>query len=157
MKAEECFFRYAYPCSDMLVKLGKLSKESKRLLDSEFESNIIPTKLELEEAFPAAFRRIKIIAEKMNKQDYWDLVVIKSYFREEHNNFIDINDGTYAKLPQTIKDICKVYTAEVVNIKGNILVVKYDHKERSVINKFIEDIEVGDKVTIHFGFAVEKI
>jgi NADPH-dependent ferric siderophore reductase len=157
MKVEEYFFRYAYPCSEMLVKLGKLNKETKRLLDSEFESNTTPTKLELEEAFPAAFRRIKLIAKKMNKQDYWDEYVIKKYFREEHNNFIDANDGTYAKLPQSLKNICKVYVAEVMDVKDNILVVKYDHTERSVINKFLNDVKKGDKVTIHFGFAVEKI
>ena len=157
MNAEEFFFRYAYPCSDTLFKLGKLNKENKLLLDSNFKNNTTPTKLELEECYHAAFRRIKIIAEKMNKQDYWDKAVIKSYFRDKHNDFIDMNEGTYAKIPQSIKDICKVYIAEVVSIKGNIVVVKYDHRERSVINKFIKDIKVGDKVTIHFGFAVEKV
>ena len=156
MKVEEYFFRYAYPCSDMLVKLGKLDKERKKILDTEFESNVIPTKLELEECFPEAFRRIKQIAREMNR-DYWDMVVIKKYFTEEHNKFIDANDGTYAKLPDTIKNICKVYVAEILDVKGNILVVKYDHKERSVINKYIEDVKKGDKVTIHFGFAVEKV
>jgi len=156
MKAEEYFFRYAYPCSDMLLKLGKLDKDSKEILDKEFECNVIPTKLQLEEFFPSALIRMKNIAKKMNL-DYWDIAVIKKYFREEHNKYIDSNDGAYAKLPPSIKDICKVYIAEVIDVKDNILVVKYDHKERSVINKFIPDIKKGDRVTIHFGFAVEKV
>jgi len=156
MKAEEYFFRYAYPCSDMLVRLGKLDKERKIILDKEFKSNVIPTKLELEECFPEAFRRIKQIAREM-RRDYWDILVIKKYFQEEHNKFIDANDGTYKRLPDTIKNLCKVYIAEVLDVKGNILLVKYDHKEKSVINKFIKNLKIGDKVTIHFGFAIEKV
>ncbi len=156
MKAEEYFFRYAYPCSDMLIRIGRLDKERKEILDKEFKSNVIPTKLELEECFPEAFRRIKKIAKEM-RRDYWDIYVIKKYFREYHNKFIDANDGYYARLPKTIKDVCKVHVAEVLDVKDNILVVKYDHKEKSVINKFIKDIKIRDKVTIHFGFAIEKI
>ncbi len=155
MEAEEFFFKYAYPCSDTLFRLHKLNKEKKEILDKEFEAKVIPTKLELEECFPSAFKRVKKIAKEMNK-DYWDISVIKKYFREEHNKFIDANNGDYKKLPPAIKDLCKVYEAEVIDVKDNILVVKYDHKERSVLNKYIKDVKKGDKVMIHFGFAVEK-
>jgi len=155
MEVEEFFFRYAYPCSDTLFRMHKLSKEKKEILDKEFKANVVPTKLELEECFPEAFRRIKLIAKEMNK-DYWDISVIKKYFREEHNKFIDSNDGMYKRASETIKNLCKVYEAEVIDVKDNVLVVKYNHKERSVLNKSISDIKKGDKVMIHFGFAVEK-
>jgi len=156
MKAEEYFFRYAYPCSETLVRLGKLNRERKEVLDKEFKADVIPTKLELEECFPAAFGRIKKLAKEM-KRDYWDIVVIRKYFQEEHNKYIDADDGDYKRLPPAIKDVCKVYISEVLDVKGNILLVKYDHKERSVINKYLKDLKIGDKVTIHFGFAIEKV
>ena len=106
MKAEEYFFRYAYPCSETLVRLNKLRVEKKKILDKEWEANVIPTKLELEECFPAAFKRIKKIAKDMDK-DYWDISIIKKYFQEEHNKYIDADDGDYKRLPPAIKDICK--------------------------------------------------
>ena len=154
MKAEEYFFIYAYPCAEVLKDLGFINGKTLEYINKKRKENEAISKEELEKIFKEAFRRIKIIAKEMNK-DYWDKEVIKEYFLKRHNEFIDNNDGYYANLGDTIKELCKVNIGKVTAIKDNILTVNYNNKERKIVNETLK-LNIGDKVSFHFGFAVEK-
>jgi len=110
----------------------------------------------LEKDFGAAFTRIKKLAETMNK-DRWDFEVIKEYWERNHNDIIDKGDGMYGNSSEEFKDLCKIHEAEIIEKKGNSLIVKYGEKERIVSNFLVPDVRIGDKVRIHYGFAIEKI
>jgi hypothetical protein len=152
--SEQYFLRYALPCSYVLVDQKRLSKEAQEELRSRLLNDKNISKEELENTFTAAFRRIKELAEKMNK-DHWDIEVIKKYWLEEHNKYIDKDDGMYSKFSKNFKELCKVYKAEVIEINKNILTVSYNDKTRKVFSDLIPNVKLNDKVTIHQGYAIE--
>ncbi|MFH1210020.1 MAG: HypC/HybG/HupF family hydrogenase formation chaperone [archaeon] len=154
MNPEQYFLKYALPCSYVLVDQKRLSKEEQEELRYRLLNNKEITKEELERTFTAAFRRIKELAKKMNK-DYWDINVIKKYWLEEHNRYIDKNDGMYSKFSENFREICKVYKAEVIEINKNILTVSYNNKTRKVFSDLIPNVKLKDMVTIHQGYAIE--
>jgi hypothetical protein len=157
LSPERYFLLYAYPCSFVLVDLGKISEEKRKELERKLLNNEPINKKELEKIFTAAFQRLKVIAEEM-KKDYWDLEVIKEYFfGEKHNDFINKQDGMYAELGPTIRELCKIHKAEVIEKRENILTVKYNGIARNVFATLTPQVKVGDKVTVHWAFAIEKM
>lgn len=154
---EKYFLMYAYPCSFVLVDLGKITEEKRKELERKLLGNEPIDREELESIFKAAFKRLKEIAKHEGK-DYWDLDVIKEYFfGEKHNDFIDKQDGMYAEVSPTIRELCKVHKAEVAEKRDNVLTVKYEGIARNVFATLVPDARVGDKVTIHWAFAIEKV
>ncbi|MBW2991137.1 HypC/HybG/HupF family hydrogenase formation chaperone [Candidatus Woesearchaeota archaeon] len=157
MTPEKYFLKYAYPCSFVLVDLGKITEEKRKELEQKLLKNEPVSRAELENIFKAAFKRLKEIAKQM-KKDYWDLEVIKEYFFEEkHNDFIDKQDGMYAEVSPTIRELCKVHKAEVTEKRDNVLTVKYEGIARNVFATLVPDAKVGDKVTVHWAFAIERV
>lgn len=151
------FQRYACPCASVLLTLKRIDKATFDKVNELTLKDQAMTREDLEKIFPEAFRRIKKLALNMDK-DYWDVEVLKQYFlRGEHNKEIDSGDGFYAAAPPSLKELCKVHKAEVVLIKENVLKVKIGDKHRVVVNKFIPEIKLGDNVTVHYGFVVEKV
>lgn len=156
---ERYFLKYAYPCSFVLVDQGRITEKKRKELEKKLLTNEKIDRIELENLFPAAFKRIKELASQMNK-DAWDLDVIKEYFfGEKHNDFIDKKDGMYAAFGPTFRELCKVHKAKVIarQAKGNVLAVKYGNVKRNVFATLVHDAKKGDKVTVHLAFAVEKI
>jgi hypothetical protein len=154
---EKYFLMYAYPCSFVLVEQGRISEQKRKELEKNLLENRPIDRDELEKIFPAAFKRIKQLANEM-KKDAWDLDVIKEYFfGEKHNDFIDKSDGMYAIFGPTFKELCKIHKAEVIARKDNVLLVKYGSVERNVFATLVPDAKKRDKVTVHLAFAIEKI
>ena len=156
MKPELYLFHYSFPCAQVLLDQKKIDQAAYNQLKQMFENNQAPSKEVLEAVFKSAFRRIKQTAGKMHK-DYWDLEVIKKYFLEEHNKFIDQGEGDYKHFGEDFKEICKVYTVEIVEKQGRILIVKHNDKLQKVLGDLLPHAKIGDKVTIHLGFAIEII
>jgi hypothetical protein len=105
----------------------------------------------------SAFRRLKQIAKERGR-NYWDLEIIKEYFfGEKHNDFIDKQEGMYSEFGPTLRELCKVHKAEVIEKRGNILTVKYNGIARNVFATLTPKVKVGDKVTVHWAFAIEKL
>ncbi len=154
MNSELYFFKYSFPCAQVLLDQKKIDNNAYEKLKEMFFSNKAPSKRVLEEVFSSAFRRINIVAKQMNK-DAWDLGIIKKYFIEEHNKFIDRGEGEYAHFGKNFKQVCKVYIAEVIDKKEDILTVKYNNTIRKVLGNIVPKAKKGDKVTIHLGFAIE--
>jgi hypothetical protein len=165
MKSEQYFFRYAFPCAEVLLQIKRIDQKRFDEIKSAAEKGIVPSREILEDTFKTAFENIKKIAAKEGK-DYWDISVIKKYFDEgEHNDFIGCGGGFFGHAPATIKDLCMIKTAIVEEIKaddiqGNkseIVKVKYDGKERMCINFYNLKIKKGDKVKLHYAYIIEKV
>lgn len=153
---ERYFFKYAFPCAGAKVKLGSMRKEEYDKLKEIFLQNNNPDKQTLEKDFNAAFERIKKLAKKMNKE-IWDYEVIKEYWKKEHNRIIDEGDGMYGTASETFKDFCKIHEAKIIEKKEDRLIVEYNKRRRMVSNFLVPEAKIGDIVTIHYGYAVEKI
>lgn len=153
---ERYFFKYAFPCAQVKLKLGSLTKEKYDELERVFFENGFPDKEILEKTFPPAFRRIGDLAGEMNC-GMWNQEVLEEYWTKNHNVVIDDGDGMYGIASEEFKDLCKVQVAEVVDKSSGGLVVRYDGKERKVSDFLVEDVVVGDKVRIHFAFAIEVV
>lgn len=154
--AERYFFKYAFPCAQIKVRLRSLTPEKYEKLKELFLENSAPSKEILEKTFPPAFRRIKELAEKQNR-NLWDFKVIKEYWKKNHNEVIDQGDGMYGIASETFKDLCKIHEADVKDKNKDTLIVSYNGKERAVSGFLVPEAVVGDKVRIHFAYAIEKV
>jgi len=159
MKIENFFLRYAYPCAYIIMQRGEITpKELKELEDIAIKNKEI-SKERLEKVFHRAFGFIDELAKKKNK-GRWD--VIKEYFYSYHNKVIDNKEGVYAEAPHALRGLSRIETANVIDKQKDVLMVKYIDKRgnvkiRNVFNHFIPNSKVGDKVTIHYGYAVEIV
>ncbi|MBD3252802.1 hypothetical protein GF386_03665 [Candidatus Pacearchaeota archaeon] len=153
---ENHFFKYAFPCSHILLESNKITKKEFEDLKNKFLNKKNPDKKSLERIFPAAFRRIKKLAEKLGRH-YWDYEVIKQYWEKEHNRLINNDEDGYGKQPESFKDLCKITTAKIIDKKQNLLIVEYNNKKRIVFDNLIKSVNIGDRVKIHYAYAIEKI
>lgn len=163
MNSYYCFVKYAYPCIRTLQQIGRVTEEDVKYLDNVVKGEETLNVGFVEDRFVAAFRRIKKLADCMGK-DYRDIEVIRQYFLHEHNRVIDKKEGTYAVLPESICDVCKVRTGyvETVNPNPKNEVVKLKNIEPGYsLNHFVNfyglDLSLGDKVSTHYGFIIEKL
>ncbi|MFH1589450.1 MAG: hypothetical protein ABIB43_02700 [archaeon] len=156
MDAELYFLKYSFPCAHVLLDMGSITQTKFDELKENTLNNKKMNKTELMMLFPAAFRRMNEVAAKMRK-DVWDKEVIKHYFLHDHNMYIDKKEGNYGRFTKTFRDFCKIYKAEVIAREDNALTVKFEGGQRTVFSDILPDAKVGDKVSIHQAFAVEKL
>jgi hypothetical protein len=155
--SEVYFLKYAFPCAGVLRDKGDISEERYLELESAFRMKRGLERSLLEETFPAAFRRIRNLAQKMGKEPF-DIEVIEEYWLRDHNKIIDEGEGNYSKFPNWFKDYCKVHEAEVIGkLKAGFVRVRYNGVERNVQGELISDLGVGDVVRIHHAYAVERV
>jgi hypothetical protein len=154
-QVEEYFFKYAFPCAEVLLEWGSITPGEYEELEKIFFAKKVPDKKTLEKVFIAAFRRIKKLAQGMGK-DYWDSEVIREYWEKNHNEIIDKGEGNYSKVPESFKDLCRVHVAEITYRKEGKMVVKYKDKKRVVFDFLVPDAKIGEKVRIHFSYAICK-
>lgn len=165
MQPEVYFLRYAFTCAHILKERGSINEE--QLI--ELESAAIACKPlprdYLEKIFPRAFEKINIVAKDLGL-DYWDIRVLKEYFRIRHNEMLKRGDYEFKDFPQTLRDLCMVHEGEITDIikkegfRENFLIVEYNNggiKRRPVSDLLIGKAGKGEKVTIHYGHAVEKV
>lgn len=157
-KAEVLFVKYAFPCAFIIRQRGEISQKELDELEAAAINGKVLDRVFLERVFFRAFRRIEILAQEM-KKDKWDYEVIHHYFVSRHNELIENGMEAYATAPETMKDLCRVHRAKIMKVKGNYLVVQYgkENKLRPVMGEMISNPKVGELVTIHYGYAVEKV
>ena len=156
LTVETYFFKYAFPCAQIKLKLHSLRQEEYNILKEIFLQGKAPSKQELEKTFPPAFRRLKKLAEQTGKQ-VWDIETLKQYWEINHNQVIDEGEGMYGIASEEFKDLCKIHTAEIIEKQDNKLIVQYNNKQRTVSSFLVPNANIGDKVRIHFAYAVEKV
>ena len=157
--AASYFLKYAYPCAYVLCDQGRLGQEDhERLQEAAKAGRDVPFE-ELERFFPAAFRRIKEVA-RARGLDPHSFEAIRAYFREEHNRYIDAGDGTYAEAPKEFCEFCKVKELTVLErrlIDGRLMLLVQRDPARWVQSPFMDDVAIGDRVTVHHALAVERL
>ncbi len=151
--AESVFLKYSFPCAQVLLDKGQISKEEYEKLKGAAISGGSVERETLERMFTAAIRRLKAVFGK----DYWTPESVREYFISHHNHFIDEGEGEYARAPGYFKRMCKVHKAKVISRKGNALTVEFDGQTKPVVGLLLKDAKPGDTVTVHLGFAIEKI
>jgi len=156
---EMVFFKYAYPCSDELVRLKTISPAQKDLLDYFFDNNKAPKRNLLEVCFPNAIKRLKRFADD---EDYWTVDNIREYFIVHHNKIIDDREGSYASCTRHMRELCKVRCgkiSDIEDINGNIVyIVRYNQfEETRVSGRYLPDAKVNDRISVHWRFAIEKL
>lgn len=157
--ADTFFMRYAYPCSQNLVMLDLVPKKEYDLFEKMFQEGKPLPRAFVERIFHAAFRRIKEVARDMGIKDHWDIRVLRRYWHEFHNKYIDAGDGNYGRQPKTFCELCKVYTAKIADKKDRVFVVTYTHEgklqARTVVSDQLPQADIGDTIRIHSGYAIE--
>jgi len=118
------------------------------------ENGRIPERSELEEIFRDAIRIIKSFAKREN---IWDIEVVRKYWREEHNRVIEGRQDIYSTATDLECELCKVYETQVVSAEREYLKVRINNKEKKVRALLIPDAKAGERVTIHQGYAIEKL
>jgi len=156
MKPEVYFLRYAFPCSHVICKVRKEINDGewKRMKEAAERGEAMERKY-LEKVFHRAFERIDKIAAELGK-DRWNEEVIKEYFVRRHTAVVNATEH-----PEAFKDQCRVHIAMIKEIDDGKLLVEYEwggeKKTRKVFGTYVPDAKPGDKVTIHYAYAVEKI
>lgn len=157
LSPQQYFLRYAFPCAYVLCDLGKLERSvHDRLKDVAIHNKMISFD-ELEKYFPEAFRRMNLVAQKKNLPER-SMELIKQYFLVDHQEFIDAGDGSYAKMPKSFCEFCKVKEKIVLDKKivDKKLFLQTDKDVWSYAPFFKEnEIKKGMKVTVHHALAVE--
>lgn len=154
---ERYFFKYAFPCANVILERGNISQEEFDNLKRLFDDGEVPEREILEGVFSKAFERIDRVASRMGKVR-WDLDVVKEYWKNEHNRLINNNEEDYEKAPESFKDLCRINIAEVVERKEDMLIVKYGSGNvRVVFNSLVPSAKVGDRIKIHYGYGVEIV
>ncbi|MFH1182478.1 MAG: HypC/HybG/HupF family hydrogenase formation chaperone [Candidatus Woesearchaeota archaeon] len=156
MRNETYFLRYAYPCLFVIKQRGEIDDALMEKLRLAAAKDEPVDRALLEKVFFRAFKRMKKVADEM-KKSVWDVEVIKDYFLGRHNMIIDAGLETYEKAPETLKKLCRVREGKIVALKKGALVVDLNGERRPVNSDFVPDAKVGDRVTVHYGYAVEKL
>ncbi len=165
MKPEILFLKYAFPCSMVLKQRGEINQKTFDKLEKSAINNK-PVKRELlEKIYFRAITRMKSLAKEQNK-DYFSEEIIREYFTKRHNELLDgmfsnANDKGIdidKKAPPALKHLCKVFKSKIIKKGVNYYMVEYDNKKtRPVLSSLVPDAKLGDIVTIHYGYAVEKV
>ena len=171
MTPEQYFFKYAWPCTEVILADKRISQQRFNDLKYAIENDITPSREVLEETYKVAFANLKELAARMSAErnqqiNYWDMEVIRKYFtEEEHNMLIDSEKAFFSRFPPSVRDLCKIHTAvidKIETIAGKVIVfVSYqinDKKiERRCINIYNLKLNPQDKVIIHYGYIIEKV
>ena len=151
------FMKYALPCVASRLRDGRLKDKS---VYDKFEQDCLNAverdKSELEKMFESAFTVIKKYAAG---KEIWSGEVIKGYWRKEHNLSIDRGEEGYDMVPEKLRRFCKVYEVEIVGKQDKSFNIRYpfNQKDSRVNAVLLPDAKVGDRITVHLGYAIEKI
>ena len=165
MKPEVIFLKYAFPCSTVLRQRNEITQEMLNKLEDAAINNKVISREVLEKIYFRAISRMKVLANERNK-DYFSEDLIREYFTKRHNDILDghisgkNNDmgiDVDKNTPSSLRHLCKVFKAKVIEKKEDYYIVEYDNnKKRPVLNSLLPDAKIGDVITIHYGYAVEE-
>lgn len=149
------FLKYARPCADFLEQRGEISKNDLDKLDGMIIGKVKPNRSYIEKIFSRAIIPLKEIAKEMS-MDYWSLDVLKNYFRNEHNIWIDEKREGFEHLNGIQRDLCKVYEAKIMHVENDYYGVSINDSEKKVLKGHVLDGQINDVIFVHYLMAVEK-
>lgn len=157
---EEVFFRYASDCIESRVKRGKIGEDVQRKLQQCLTQGICPNKDLLEAAFSDGLKLLKEYSEQ-HSLNYWSVAAIRDYFIKGHNVFIEQGKGAYVSYPPELKELCKVHVGKIIEKEkkenNTFYVIAYNGRNIKIIGNRVPDAKIGDKVSVHYRMAVEKL
>ncbi len=168
MRPEILFLRYAFPCSFVIMQRGEITKETFYELERSAITGENVNRDLLEKIYFRAITRMKALAKEKNA-DYFSEDLIREYFTKRHNELLDgmfVNIGDKGididkNAPPALKQLCKVFKSKIIKKDSDYYIAEYFdnnvRKTRPVSNSLLPDAEVGGEVTIHYGYAVEKV
>ena len=160
MKPEVLFFRYAFPCTRVIMDRGDMDQDSYSRLEELAKEGKAPPFKELEQVYKNAF----VIMKKLYGNKYRSKHSIESYWRGGgHNNEID-NNPDYKDRTEDFKKLCRVRKVVVTGKApyfretSSWLMIKETgiSDEQVVWNPYNVEIKKGDEVNIHHNIIVEK-
>lgn len=154
--AQLIFLKYAYPCAGITLARGAISQKQYDQLEQAIKDNEALSWKTLEKAFVPAFKRLRLTATKFNR-DLNDPDFIRDFFLKYHNQFIAANDGSYACAPGALKKLCRVQRGQIIKVGRDHYIVKIRQQLRPVAKLICQGAGVGDTVSVHYGYAVEKL
>jgi len=64
-----------------------------------------------------------------------------------------------AGIDEKMKELSKVKTGTIIGKRDDVLKVTFNGNGeiRAILNHFVPEAKIGDKVRVHYGYAVEKV
>lgn len=158
LPVEVYFLRYAFPCAFVIKEKNEISQQEYDDLERAAVEGFTVAKPILERIFHRAFYHISNLSKNMEK-DKWDYEVIEEYFTNYHNHIIEMGEGAYATAPEKMKELSKVKQGRIIGRRNDILKITFNGSGeiRAVLNHFVPDAKIGEKVRVHYGYAVEVV
>jgi len=141
MTSEKLFLRYAFPCVEGRVMLGKINPLDYEKLKLFLQENSDPEQEFLSHCFEDADGQLSAFAKKHGLEK-WNLNTVTEFWRHHH---VGYHDG------------CEVNLVTVVSIKNNFVEVCLDEKNLTVFNPYNLSLQIGDKVYLHRWTIIEKV
>lgn len=160
MKPEVLFFRYAFPCTRVILDRGGINQENYSKLEELAREGKAPNFDELEKIYKNAFSIMK----KLYGKKYRHKKSIEAYWiGGDHNKEINSNPD-YKDKSEEFKNLCKV---RKVNIIGKAPFLKEtsawfvfkeqgNNEEQTAWNPYSLEIKKNDIVNIHHNIIIEK-
>jgi len=144
---EEVFFKYARQCLSFLKNNPRVPKNVYETLVKYREEGVVPGWDLIEKTFVNAMPEYKKFIKSKNL-DEASPDAVRRFWLEHHN--------TYAK-----KD-CHVFVGVVESVSDDgqgspVYEIKCNGDCRKFSGKWFKDAKIGDKISVHLGFASEKI
>ncbi|MEK9166005.1 MAG: HypC/HybG/HupF family hydrogenase formation chaperone [Patescibacteria group bacterium] len=155
-QAQLLFLKYAFPCAGITLARGHICQKEYDKLERAVKKNQLIDWQTLQKIFAPAFRRIKKMS-CLTGQNIFDAQTIRDYYLKYHNKFIDENEGSYKYAPPALKQLCRVERAKIIDVQSDCYIVKIGQKLRPVSKMICLNAKVGDWVSVHYGYAVEKL
>lgn len=148
MKPEIFFFRYAFPCSFVLLLRKEITRKDYELVyKSAKEEKLYLSIKKIEKIFWRPLEFVGSISDLNSVQNYW-------WF--DHNKHLE--SGKIKNLDKKLLKDCMIIPCEVLSVKKHIAVVKSEFYDKDIKLKidFVK-VKAGDKVTKHYDYISEKI
>jgi hypothetical protein len=157
MKIEAYFLKYAFPCAFITLQRGGIDRRTyDRLERAAVSGRALPRPL-LEKVFKAALRRMGVLARE-KRCGVWDFDLIREYYWKRHNKLIREGEGSYRYAPAALKKLCRVLPGAVESVRGKFAVVRLKSgAKRPVMTDLVGQLKKGERVMVHYGYAVERL
>ena len=141
------FYKYAIPCGELGAELGVLDGEKVEQARVAFMAG--EPMEQLEKVFPVAVKLLELTAGRMGKSVI-DADVIRKYFWEFHDEHVREKAMFIKGFP--VKE-CMVWPGRMVSDDMVLTPVG----ERKIKKLLVPNLKQGELVTVHHGYACEKI
>jgi len=161
MEPDLLFFRYAFPCTRVILERGEMDQQTYSKLAEMARNGKSPGFEELEKIYQEAFR----IMRKRYGENYKTQQNIELYWRGgDHNRAID-EEEKYKDKTESFRNLCKVRKMIVVNkapyLKDTTewFIVRENERSEELVawNPYNIGVKKGDVVNTHHNMIVEKL